>query len=718
MTRLASWRSLLLLLLLAATMRGAAAAQLLLVEDFEDGAAEGWAGDPGRGSLELTRYNGNVSMRLSRNASAVRRIDLADARRVMVSGSFAAQDLEDGDACLLEFSSDGGEWMEIGRIENGADDGVTLHRISGGAEIEGESRQAYVGVRIKGNAGNDVCWADDIVVAAVPSRLNLETAIPEQAFWSGQTGAAPYAASAFAPPAGAAAPPSGFEGVFRFAGGGADHFFLLRDDFNYASGPQHLRDLPPLEIGVVQHGGELVPLARGPMRSGHPDWEWIVEPGRIWAAPDGGLQAAFPFALQERNANCIHNGLAAFRVDKSGAVSNLVYQIGSETCAYMQFDLWGAGAASFERRALPGAAGAIEAYKAEIAARLETRPIGALHPDEGAFGSPQEVNPGAMTLFGYVADGVHYTGGCETRYGTYPFCDVLDLPSYSWAKSMVAGVAAMRLEKLYPGAMNALIRDYAPACGDARWDGVTFGHALDMATGVFTSKVYEADENGPVMQRFFLAETHAEKMEIACTAFERKAAPGEEFVYLTANTYLLGAAMNAFLRERTGDMNADFYSDLLVPIWRRLGLSPPALETRRTRDSERQPFTGWGLTLHRNDIALIAGFLQNGGVIAGEALLDEAMLAAAMQKNPDDRGLPAIVASQRYKYGFWAWNAGASVGCAGDVWIPVMSGYGGLTAAFLPNGALYYYVSDGGDFAWRRAALASNALTPFCEATR
>jgi hypothetical protein len=56
---------------------------------------------------------------------------------------------------------------------------------------------------------------------------------------------------------------------------------------------------------------------------------------------------------------------------------------------------------------------------------------------------------------GFVIDGVHYSGGCPTRHGAYPFCENLDLPSYSLAKSMVAGIALMRLERLYPGAAQS-----------------------------------------------------------------------------------------------------------------------------------------------------------------------------------------------------------------------------------------------------------------------
>ncbi len=129
-----------------------------------------------------------------------------------------------------------------------------------------------------------------------------------------------------------------------------------------------------------------------------------------------------------------------------------------------------------------------------------------------------------------------------------------------------------------------------------------------------------------------------------------------------------------------------------------------------------QAFTGWGLTLQTDALARIALFLQGGRVIDGEDWLDDAMLASAPQQNPDDHGLPAIDETLRYRAGFWAYNAGTYLGCGHDVWIPSMSGYGGLSVALIPNGHVYFYISDGREFAWRRAIAQSFAIQPFCEA--
>lgn len=687
-----------------------ASAQTFLDEGFQDGEADGWQSDARKGKIGLTDYQGNVSLKLTRDAYAIRLIKDVSADRVRISAAFAADSLEGDDACVLEASSDGAAWFEISRVEDGQDDSVTLHTVSGLLDLDGPN--LFLGVRITGNAANDSCWVDNISVVGVRNTDSLSEALSQDVLWHGQTSNEPVSMQAFAPPDKIIAPTTSYSGILRFEGTQAAGFELLRDSFNYSQTADTLDKLPAFNVNLVQDGTDLIPTLRGPQANDHSDWEWIIEPGQIWNQEDGHVRASLPFALQERNANCVHNGMMAFEIGSNGDTSALVFQIGSETCAYMQFNLWGSAPASFETEAIPNADVVIRAYQSEVAHRLPTRPLSELS-FRNQLGHSDEVAPDAITALGYVKDGTHYVSACPTRLGDYPYCDVLDLPSYSWAKSMVAGLASMRLEQLYPGAMRSLIADYVSACDD--WDGVTFQHALDMATGRYESDVYDEDEASEDTRKFFLTDRHDQKIDIACQ-YDRRSPPGKTFVYHTTDTYILGTAITAFLREQTGRNNADIFDDLIDPLWTLLGLSPIARQTRRTYDDEAQVFAGWGLTLHRGDIAMIAKFLHEGGLINGEPMLDPAMLADALQQGTAPVGLRAVVDSQRYKNGFWAWNASANIGCVGDLFIPAMSGYGGLTLALMPNGQTYYYVSDGYAFAWARAAAASHNDAPFCEA--
>ena len=534
----------------------------------------------------------------------------------------------------------------------------------------------------------------------------------------------PIDLQAYTPPVDAPVPGKHFEGRLGFTASGRNGYRSLHVDRSFL-GPGHRQvdSLPDFDFDFVVDSGDIIPARRGAMPGSHPSWEIIVEPGRAWDSAEDGdyTRAALPFALEERNENCMHNGMLTFLIRSDGRISHAAWQISSETCSYEKFDAWGWLRASYRPQPVAGAGTVVAAYRQEVAGRLPTKPVARLAVDypgaqPASFGNSNDVAPGNMTTFGYLIDGTHYTGGCPTRHGEYPFCDVLDLPSYSLAKSIVGAIALMRLEQLYPGAAQARIRDYVPECArDHRWDGVTFANVLDMATGLYASTDNQTDENAPGTARFFFPADHAHKIRYACREYARQEPPGHSWVYHTSDTYVLGTAIQRYWRQRHGP-TADFYRDLLVePLWRQLGLSPPVAVTRRTYDSVAQPFTGYGLTLHGDDIAKLALFLSAGGSIAGQQMLDPVMLGQALQRDLAHPGLPAGGDEFRYAHGFWAYDAARALGCAGETWIPFMSGFGGIVVAMLPNGTVYYYVSDGNEFRWVRAAAESNRIRRFCQ---
>jgi hypothetical protein len=68
----------------------------------------------------------------------------------------------------------------------------------------------------------------------------------------------------------------------------------------------------------------------------------------------------------------------------------------------------------------------------------------------------------------------------------------------------------------------------------------------------------------------------------------------------------------------------------------------------------------------------------------------------------------------RYNDGFWAVRIDDLPGCDAPVFVPYLSGFGGVTIALLPNGVTYYYFSDGNEFRFRRAVDAAAHIRPFC----
>ena len=690
--------ALMLAALVAAGITGGAnAGPVFLAEDFQDGNADGW-GAIGDGDVAVSTYAGNHSLRVTRQARALLAVAAQPGTTLEVSGVAAAKSLGAPDACLVEATGDGQSWVEVLRVSDGADDGLTLHRAA--ARVTLAVGVQRVVVRVRASTRNGTCWFDDISVTDTrPMPPMLASRAPATAAFNGRL-------------------------VFNVRPADAG-FTLLRDALQLARGKDTSFRVPPqFDFTFAQVDDRLVPTRRGAVPSDHGWWEWVVEPGRAWAeAGEGGWnRAEVPFAWAERNANCLHNGVLTFRFNANGEVQQLAYRIAQETCAYFKFDAWGTAKATFTPGTAAEATTVAAAYRRELALRLPVKSISALADDIPgidplAFGSAAEVRPSDMTAFGVVWKGVHYVGGCATRQSSYPLCDELVLPSYSVAKSVVAGLGLMRLELLSPGAKQALVADYVPECRAAGgWEGITFDHLADMATGRYQSTVREADEDATVSSPFFRVDAHADKVRIACTRYPRREPPGIRWVYHTTDTYLLGTAMQAYWRRRQGTA-ADFFRDVLVNgLYTPLGLSPVVAATRRTYDATAQPFAGWGLLLLRDDIAKLAAFMVHGtGELDGQPVTNGPELSAALQRSESDTGLAAPSPDFRYNNGVWAWNAAASLGCKAPLWIPFMSGFGGISVVLIPNGAVYYYFSDNNDFRWARALREADKLSPLCE---
>ncbi len=721
-------RTILLAGVMSALLPAAGLAEDILFEDFQDGEADGW-GAGGEGGVQLTTFAGNTSLRLDEEAAAFIAITTEGYRDVRIAAAMAASDLERGEACLLEATyDDGSSWVEVVRVEDGADDAVTLHPGAVSNSAFDNAARVILRARAVGSSDNDQCWLDNVRVTGtwIADAAAAETiALTASFLAAAEAPPSPLPTARFAPPSDALPASSSLTGRYSFSPqADASSFRVITDRFDFlALNGTDLQRPPSLEVDLVQSGDRLLPVQRGLVVTDHPFWDTVWTPGRVWReAGDGDWsRAALPFALVEKNANCTHNGLLTFLFNSQGEITRTAWQIGSETCAYFQFDAWGVAASEFQAGEVGTAAAVIARDEAERAARMPVQPVEALRERYPGFNLPAlagepAIDPATMTAYGLVHDGTHFVGGCDTRYGAYPYCDELVIPSYSFAKSLFGGLGLMRLEQLYPGAMDARIADYVPACEvTGTWGDVTFEDALDMTTGHYQSAESEADENAAIQADFFIVGSHAEKVELACNQYPRRTEPGRQWVYHTTDTYLLGTAMQAFLREREGEA-ADIYRDLLVdPLWAPLGLSATLDETRRTTGPVSQPFAGWGLVMQRGDLAQLLAFINRAdGMIDGEAVLPAGPMRAALQRDPSDTGLPAPAAPLRYNNGFWSWDIQAFGNCQSETPLPFLSGFGGLAGVLLPNGTSYYYVSDGYQFSWARAALATEAIAPFC----
>ncbi|MBN2146656.1 MAG: hypothetical protein JW726_04675, partial [Anaerolineales bacterium] len=504
-------------------------------------------------------------------------------------------------------------------------------------------------------------------------------------------------------PADAAPPEHVFEGRLELLGedeGGQLQVLRGELEAEYTS-------LPEFDFEFVQREGYLIPVRRGLIIAEHTVWNLILEPGRAWQeAGDGGFsRASLPFALVVKGGNATFNGTLTFLFDDQ-SISKVWYQVTQETTSYTRANLWGLLDAEYHAEAVAGAEQVRADFAAELAARLPSKPIQALREDYpgvdlSAFG--QGVTPEHMTWYGVVVNGVNYIGGCQTRFGIYPYCESMRATSYSTAKSAFVSVALMRLAQKYGAEVSELlIRDYVPesAASPGDWERVTLNHVIDMSSGNFISAGYMTDEDGTKMGEFFSTQPYAQRIAMAFD-WPNGTMPGTRWVYRTSDTFILTRALHNYLQSMEG-AQADIFRFVVEEVYQPLGIGPGARTTMRTADEDWQGQAegGYGLWWIPDDIAKIGMLLiDEAGKINGEQILHPGLLAASLQQAEGDRGV-RIDSQRMYNNAFWANHYTQADGFACEFWVPQMLGVSGNVVALFPNGITYYYFSDNQEFTW------------------
>ena len=172
--------------------------------------------------------------------------------------------------------------------------------------------------------------------------------------------------------------------------------------------------------------------------------------------------------------------------------------------------------------------------------------------------------------------------------------------------------------------------------------------------------------------------------------------------------------MQNYLRGIEGD-DADIFQFVVDEIYQPLGLGSGVYSTVRTMDDNWSGLSvgGYGLWWVPDDLAKLTTFLNNDqGKINGVEILDPDQLGAAMQDDPEDRGVVRD-GDGRYNNAFWADEYYSLDGLC-RFWVPHMYGYSGIVVALIPNGTAYYYASDNQEFTTTRAIQASAEMIPVC----
>ncbi len=361
---------------------------------------------------------------------------------------------------------------------------------------------------------------------------------------------------------------------------------------------------PDVALSFFAYEDHLVPVNRnlirsGSLKAGGSFWDVLVFPGRIWSEPgdDGWSRGSFGFALANALENDTHNGVATFLYN-DGEVSDVRYQIVTQTTPYYVTDwfvAWGRLETQLETTPIDSVETLRESYRQEVENRFPTKSwseLEALVGKDALAGFDGLSQPDTVIARGLVYDETLYRSECRTTYGNLPYCENTRFGIWSVTKTAGAALAILRLaEKYGRQVFDHRLLDHLDAVPPHDgWNEVTFGDALNMATGIGggSEKVEPNSSSDGYLVRYeawYDVASAREKITAILADSNHSWGPGEVFRYRDQDLFLLGTAMDGFLKSREGP-SADIWDFVLDEIYRPLG-SDTRQSTKRSSPTAR-----------------------------------------------------------------------------------------------------------------------------------
>jgi hypothetical protein len=503
--------------------------------------------------------------------------------------------------------------------------------------------------------------------------------------------------------------------------------FGTTPDSNF--GQTGLLRFPGFSTEFFTSGGWLVPSNRGILErlDTRSNWRVILSPGRTWSekVDEGWSRASFPFALVSDTTNEAHNGLATF-VFRDGEISDVQFQVVQETASWNRNDFWGRVPATYAPGQVQGEGVLTDAFAAELAHLLPTRPwselASGMNADELWSEFTRGLDSDDVSAAGVIRNGVLYRKPCATRLGAYPYCDFMRHGAFSLTKSMGAALTLMRLAQKYgDGVYDLRITDFVPVSSEHHgWDQVRFIDVLNMATGIGDANPDRtvmdplADENAVTLGAWSSVATEGDKLDAVFGQGDYSWGPGVVFRYNTTHTFVLAVAMDRYLKSREGEQ-ARLWDMMLREVFAPIGIrAMPMMHTREGVIDGDTPLMGIGLYPTMDDTAKIAKLLQDGGRHQGVQLLSAAGVEDALFKT--GKGLPTgernTAGSALYHMSFWSLPHRARNGCLNQ--IPYMEGYGGNFVILMPNGLTALRFADADNYDIEALAGVAERIQPWC----
>lgn len=216
--------------------------------------------------------------------------------------------------------------------------------------------------------------------------------------------------------------------------------------------------------------------------------------------------------------------------------------------------------------------------------------------------------------------------------------------SFSVAKSLTSTLVGAAIADGYIDSIDDKVSAYIPALRGSAYDEVSVRQLLTMTSGVAWNEDYE-DPNSDVARFNEHQAGPGEDVTVSyMRTLPREAPAGEEWLYKTGETNLIGVLVSA----ATGKHLADYLAE---KIWTPFGMEQDATWLLGSTDHE---IGGCCLQAATRDFARFGLFMLGGGEIAGTSVLPPGWLSAATRKQADI-GAPG----RGYGYQWWTYDDGS-----------------------------------------------------------
>ncbi|WP_156820775.1 hypothetical protein [Dasania marina] len=491
---------------------------------------------------------------------------------------------------------------------------------------------------------------------------------------------------------------------------------------------------PGLNLAFFSDKDRLIPVNRDIVvaKKSESFWQLQASPGKTWSEPgdNGYSRASFPFILTSNIENESYNGIASFiYTDKK--ISQLHYQIVHQLSPYMiqtRFVAWGKIAASYQPEIFSNAEQLKRQFSKELKDRFSVRPWSELtdkYPAKLLAEFDSGISSDKTVSSGLIIDNTIYAKPHLTPYGNYPYPEEMRHGVWSASKSMLGMTTALRMAQKYgDGIFDLKIKDYLTVTAEHDgWDQVTFGDALNMATGIGAgshniqandiSDGYLAVENQTEYLAWYFSETAEEKIKYVFKNPNYPWGPNQYVRYRDRDTFTLAVALDALLKEKEGP-DANIWTMMVNEVFTPIGIHHLTSNmTKEANGANPIPFMGWGLYMTMDHIAKISTLLQNEGRHKGQQILSQEKLAEALYKT-EKRGL-LTGRENRYgkkSYHMSLWHTPYETEPGVAISIPEMHGFGGVLIALFPNKMTGFRIGNGG-YSSLGMIDTANKLKPF-----